>query len=392
VRALDRLLRRIDWTGEGFVRQVLVGHPGCGKTTELHCLAEVLEDADVFTVAVHADRLLSLEDVAYADVLVAAADRVLDASLERLGLSLERRDLEELRQGLHVETRGTTKGLKAEAGLKASLGILQGELRISSERRRELRSKVEADQAGFLAALNRLLLRARQRLAESGKRGMVLILDGLEKMRFRRLEGGGDSHEDFFVRRAELLAQVRCHLVLTAPISLTYEHKLGDLYTSCQSLPMVAVRGQSGGERLEGLASLRRLVEARVAVGEVFERPADLDDLARLSGGHVRDLLRLVRYSCEAAGDRPRLRTEDVSAALAQLIREYDQLIAGEDIEPLLELGRSRMLRADAAHVKLLRKLLALEYVNDDRWGDVHPAAAQGLIMRTARAAQPGDD
>jgi energy-coupling factor transporter ATP-binding protein EcfA2 len=385
--AIESLLLGVRWAGDGeFVRQLLIGHPGSGKTTELHGLSQILEREDIFTVIVDVEQFLSLDDVGYADVLLVAAERLLSQAMDQLGLHLDGHEVKEMRRSLLVGTEVTQREKKADISLKGDLKILAGELKLSALKRKEFRDNIEKDQASFLGALNSLLEKSRAQLNSHGRRDLVIIIDGLEKMRYRKLDDFHDTYEDLFVRRSELFSQVRCHQIMTVPVVVSYEYNLQQLYTACERLPMVALADHRGTKRDTGIAGMRRVVEARVDLDRVFETSDDILELIDFSGGHVRDLLRLVRYACQIAGEDEMISRPAIEGACHRLIREYDSLISSEDIGPLVELHHTRMLKSDPSYVKLLRKLLALEYSNQHRWGAVHPAAVNGLVVQRALA------
>jgi DNA polymerase III delta prime subunit len=67
---VDDLARQIIWTRKGYMKLLLTGHRGCGKTTELYRLKSVLEEEGYFVLYWNAERELNLMDVAWIDVIL----------------------------------------------------------------------------------------------------------------------------------------------------------------------------------------------------------------------------------------------------------------------------------------------------------------------------------
>jgi hypothetical protein len=74
-------------------RQLVTGHRGSGKSTELKCLQGLLDQASFFTVYIDVEETLDLADVEYLDVLVAVA-RALDETARAKKLRISKKLIE----------------------------------------------------------------------------------------------------------------------------------------------------------------------------------------------------------------------------------------------------------------------------------------------------------
>src|SRR5262249_6334344 len=138
-----------------------------------------------------------------------------------------------------------------------------------------------------------------------------------------------------------LLTEVPAHLILTYPIALNYSvNGPGRRFADAKltTIPMVAVRDRPGGaprgDALDGIAALRRLLARRVALDAVFGDVAAVTEAVRLSGGCVRDLLRI-------AGDLPSFGAQPYTLAqvrdvAADLINDYERMLQGKPYLSLL--------------------------------------------------------
>ena len=174
--------------------------------------------------------VLDLGDILYLDVLLAIARAVYEA-LDQEDIPLSPALLENLESWfaervLTVEQRKDIEvSMKAEVGASASIpfflrimGMLTGQIRAGGSRREEVRRQLEPQLREFLDHLNQLLDDARVQLAREDWIGLVVIVDGLEKMHYRALPDGQSSHSALFVQHAEQLRTPRCHLVYTVPV------------------------------------------------------------------------------------------------------------------------------------------------------------------------------
>jgi hypothetical protein len=103
----------------------------------------------------------------------------------------------------------------------------------------------------------------------------------------------------------------------------------------------------------------------------LFASDGDVERLVDFSGGHPRELLRLLKLCCEVADDR--INSAVVSTAINKLASDYRYFLQPDDY-PLL-----RMIDANPAHggndkrtQELLHRLALLQY-NDGTWRRSHP-------------------
>lgn len=375
------IARRIERCNDGqFYQQLFTGHRGSGKSTELLRLKKELQSRNFFAIYIDVEELLDLADLDYLDVLLSIAKQteeelrksdiaLNDELLENLGKWFEEKIIEngqsnELSAGLKTQVEAEAK-IPFFAKLMANL---TAEIKTASSRRITTRQKLEREQAVFIERLNFLLLDARSKVQKRGHKDIVLIVDGLEKMHYRILDDKQSSHAHLFVVHAEQLKAPRCHIVYTMPISLAFNANLGNDFDDVQLLPMVKMNDQ-------GIACLGEVVARRVDVAATFEQTSVINELAQLSGGVMRDLMRLMRLSTDT--DEAKIGESEIDYAKKALIREYDRLLRDDEFEKLAWVRTHRRVTGDESYARLLNLRLILEYQNGERWADVHPAVMQ---------------
>lgn len=107
-----------------------------------------------------------------------------------------------------------------------------------------------------------------------------------------------------------------------------------------------------------------------------------VDKLCLASGGHVRDLMHLMRYACDYSNKQ--ISSLAVDKAIRALVREYDRLVKDADLPRLVQVHREKRLPSDAEFALLPYHLIVLEYQNGERWADLHPAVQETRKFREA--------
>lgn len=372
------IARRIERCTDGqFYQQLFTGHRGSGKSTELLRLKKELEKRNFFAIYIDVEELLDLVDLDYLDVLLSIAKQT-EEELRKSDIALNDTLLSSLgdwfAEKIVEKSQATdlSAGLKTQAEAEAKIPFfaklmanLTAEIKTASSRKTTTRQKLEQELAVFIERLNLLLLDARSKVQGRGHRDIVLIVDGLEKMHYRIMDDKQSSHAHLFVLHAEQLKAPRCHIVYTMPISLAFNANLGNDFDDIQILPMVKINEK-------GIACLHEVIARRIDIPSTFEQENFVDDLAQLSGGVMRDLMRLIRLSTDT--DEAKIGADEVGYAQTTLIREYDRLLHDDEFDKLQWVRANRRVTGDESYARLLNLRLILEYQNGERWADLHPA------------------
>lgn len=379
------------------------GHVGSGKTTELRRYAQRFNTAGHFRV-VEVDVLEKLDraNLQYADVVVAMAERLLE-ELDKISIYLSPQVLEPLHLWFATtllqgsQTRESSAELKAGAeassGLPGLIKLLAGftaSFKFGATYRNEWRREIRNHFSTLVGHFNRLIAQAELALAQAGQPARLLfMIDGTDKM------NGEDTHR-FFVQDAEQLLMIQSLLIYTAPLSLKYDGALsGTKLTDHMVLPMLKLYDRAGARWEPGWTAMTQLLLNRIdrslfAAGS--EGDAQIARLVECSGGHPRELLRLLKHSCEFADEVIDAKVVDI--AIGQLASDYRRFLKPDDYGLLvaIDLQTEHMGNDDTAQ-ELLHKLALLEY-NDGSWRRSHPVVRtlegyQAALRRAKAAASP---
>ncbi|MBD2778730.1 ATP-binding protein [Iningainema tapete] len=372
--------------------QLFTGHIGCGKSTELQRLKAELELAGFHVVYFESSQDLDMADIDVSDILLSVARQV-GVSLEGIGIKLKPGYFSNLFKEIG-DFLQTPVELSGQAELSLGIAKITAKTKDSPQMRTQLRQYLEPRTNSILQAINEEVLdKAVEQLKLRGQKGLVVIIDNLDRVDMRPLASGRSQPEYLFIDRGEQLRRLKCHVVYTIPLALIFSNEYETLKNRLgggiapKVLPMVLVRQRDGNDYEPGMSLLRQLVLARAfpevapenrhsLISEVFEQSETLDRLCRVSGGHIRNLLGLL-YSCLQRQDPP-----FAVECLESVIKDYrdDLLLAidEQEWELLYEVVNQQSVRGESEYQRLLRSMFIFEYRDRvGRWFGISPALAE---------------
>jgi hypothetical protein len=372
------------------------GHRGCGKTTQLLRLA--LDLAPRFTsIHVYADEtLLRDPDLDYPDLMLWLVDQ-LAREFDRRKHPLDERLLNDVVEWFAARTQEDVKTLRAEATVETEaemsgktglyfvslkmLARIKSMVQGSVERRQTIRRELQRYSADLLSRVNQLLDAAARVLERNGKSADLLIVqDNLDRL-------GGVPAERLFIENGDLLGKLNAHVIYTTPVAmiLSAAASMGQVFEHRFTLPMVKVQQKGGRAYDKGIDALVALVGARADVDKVFADAKVPQYLARMSGGSVRDLIRLLseaqlqaRTDGKDRIDQPSAReaVRRIRVSLEGALWPYQALAGIHKAKSLPQpevADQSRLEQARAFYADLLIRGVVLEFDGGECWYDVHP-------------------
>ncbi len=344
-----------------------------------------------------------MADVDISYILLSIARSVCE-SLESIGIHLRPRYFAKLFNDIK-DFLQTPVELSTEAELSVGIAKITAKTKDSPQLRDQLRQHREPRTQGILNAINEEILgRGIEELKLRGKKGLVVIVDNLDRVDPRPMPSGRSQPEYLFIDRGSQLRRLNCHVVYTLPLALMFSNEYDALKNRLgggvapKVLPMVPIQLRDGRDSPKGMALLRQLVLARAfpdvepqarlnLISEVFDSPETLDRMCRISGGHVRNLLGLL-YSCLQQEDPPFSRS-----CLESVIKGYrDDLTLGVDEEEwdlLFQVVQQQLVRGEREYQILLRSAFVYEYRDElGRWFWINPALAETPRFRSLALAR----
>jgi hypothetical protein len=341
-RTFSRLAKKIGWDPvsnqffpPGQSRVLFFGHVGSGKTTELRQYAQRLNDSKRFCVIeVDAVDKLDVNNLQYTDALMAMAETLVKY-LDQRGYRIDEADLAPLHQAVARVVTTRIDGREVSNHFTALAG-----------------------------AFNHLSRQAEAALHKAGRaERLVFLLDGIDKLR-------GDDTQRFFVQDAEQLLSIQAFVIYTAPLHLKYGGQLAGKLDADLVLPMIKLQERDGSRCESGWTALRDLLLRRIDQ-KLFASDAEITRIVEHSGGHPRELLRLLKLCCEYADDL--IDAATVERALSQLAADYRYFLEPDDYTLLVQLDHNEIHSGNDERTRQLLYRLALLQYNDGSWRRSHP-------------------
>jgi hypothetical protein len=373
--------------------KLLAGHRGIGKTSELLRLKKLLEEprADALqpfkVIFFDVNDSLDVNDLDFPDLLVLIAGEI-QTQLKAANIpgftavsNYVKRVWEDVMAtlGSEVELRG------AEA--EVPFAKLAVEFKNRPTARHSLRAAIEKHNTSLLLAVNDLLMEANVAIRTSNTgSGLVLLIDGLDKITLRSLaDGKSNTHIRLFCDRADQLAALKAHTIYTVPISLVYSPRAAQLAQTFGAhtppMSMICLRGPNKSDpavTTEGMKKMWEMLEKRCAYAEVdiqdvFDHRDTGHYLCRMTGGHPRHLMMFMQAAINAVDKFP------ITQAVAhKAVNNYANSLLREIPDafwPLLRNFKTPQdyIPKDENHQQMLFYLHVFEYMNGEPWYEVNP-------------------
>jgi hypothetical protein len=386
--------------------QLFTGHIGCGKSTEILQLKQQLEAEGFHVVYFESSQDMEMGDVDLSDILLAIARRVIE-SLEAVKVKTEAKGFRAMLNGA-VKILQTEIELSAEAdvpgvgkieastngefSLSLGIGKLSAKTKDSPDMRSKLRGYMEPKTNGLLDLVNQeILMPAIADLKKLGKEGIVVIVDNLDRVDDSPKPWGRPQTEYLFVDRADQLRKLQCHVVYTMPLALRFSRDYGTLVAKFMTdpivLPMVPVVRRDNTPHEEGISLLRQMILSRAfpdsppaerlqAVGEVFDSIDTLDRLCFASGGHVRNIMRLLNDALRKQRGLP-VTLDILEDTVRKRRNELVLSIDDDEWKLLRQVNSTKKVVGDTGYQTLIRSMYVYEYQDEHgSWFEVNPVLA----------------
>ncbi len=370
---------------------LLLGHKGCGKSTELNSLSSKLtaQGYQVKTIICSTD--LDMFNLVYSDLFILMGEALLGIAKEcECTISKEilnsiahfwdegtktsvvkKEETADIEGGMSAETLGLFNVLKIFAKIRA-------DLKYNEEVRKEYRSKISIRSSEWMTLLKNI---AEEIMGKTEGKAPIIIFEDLDKL-------NPDDAWKVFYNYAAVLSGMSFPVIYTFPIGLSYDTRFAAMegYFVTKTLPMIKIETIEGEPFTDGINVIREIVEKRADL-HLFEEGV-LDSLICYSGGSLRDLFHTIIAAAKRADRRNSgsISMEDAERALEEVKTSLTRRIEQKDYDFLTHIyqGNKELIEDKEMLLKMLQASVVLEY-NGKRWHNLHPLVArflkeQGLI------------
>ncbi|MDZ8225952.1 P-loop NTPase fold protein [Nostoc sp. ChiVER01] len=407
--AIDSVSTILDFQEPADFSTILfTGHRGCGKSTELKRIQKQWEE-QYHVIYLEVNEETDINDANYTDLYLIVIKQV-EFELRKLDLKFDSQLLQNFESWFKDITKETEESveksvsiqgeatLKPEAPFIAKLMVkLLAQIKGSDKQKTTIRQTLEKDLSRLKADINLLLgdayVKLRKKFPEC--KGLLIIFDNMDRV-------PPTIAEHLFFDYAAQLQELYCTIIYTVPISVLCSPKnpLNQFDGNPHIVPMVNIY-EFERDRCHlnynqtGLEAVASVIEKRVDIDAVFESRQELLDLAKASGGHVRQLMQMMRTACQTASTRkhPKIIAEDIIYAVKQQQFSFERFIPEEHYAFLAQVCITKNVSKDDIGQLMLFNTSVLEYNGDKRWNYPNPVVKQNEFFQkaieSALAAQP---
>jgi len=402
-----------DQEASEFSTILFTGHRGCGKSTELRQIQN--QWADEYKV-IYIDAMLEtdINDAEYTDIYLIVIKWV-EFELRRNGLSFDAGLLASFEQWFKEITNETVESVDKSIAIEGEITLstknplegivtlappflakllvkLLGQVKASHQGKKTVRQTLLKDVSRLKADINLLLddgLKKWQRKFSKCK-GFLIIFDNLDRSPVH-------VANHLFFDYAAQLKDLHCTIVYTVPISVVYSPKnINNAFAKYNIIPMINIYKYdplvSSESELEyndqGLDAVMSLVEKRVDIDAIFESRQGLLELAKYSGGHVRQMMQMVRGAIQnaRASRADKVSAEHITYAINQEQFNFERVIPDEHYPVLAKVFLSKNAPRDEIGQLMLSNISVLEYNGLHRWNYLNPVVIRSRLFLKALA------
>ncbi|WP_052050253.1 AAA family ATPase [Leptolyngbya sp. KIOST-1] len=407
-QSIASVSKRIDYLDPGQPAAILfTGHRGCGKSTELQRIKRRWELA-YNVIYIKATDELDINDADYKDIYLVIV-KYLTQALQSWGLASDPALVSAFEDWFKDITQETERTREAAVSVESKAGVgggipnlltmsvnLLAQIKGSEKRKRLIRESLQQGFSRLQEHTNALLADAFEKLKQKqpNTKGFLFIFDNLDRV-------PPQVGEHLFLKYANQLAELHCTVIYTVPISVIYSgNNYANVFGDLNVMPMVNIyqfdRNQAElAHNPDGLTAMVTLIDKRIDTERLFETPDVLLKLVRLSGGHVRQLMQLIRTAClNAQGGQ--ISATDVERAAAKEQNHFERFIPSDHYPVLVDIYRNKGVQLDPAAQAMMQSMLfnitVLEYekLDDDlqAWKYINPLVRRTNAFREALRAQ----
>jgi energy-coupling factor transporter ATP-binding protein EcfA2 len=400
--AVDRISTILDLQeADNFSTILFTGHRGSGKSTELKRIQKIWKES-YHVIYLEVNEETDINDANYTDLYLIVIKQV-EFALRKLGLKFDQRLLssfeawfkeiteeneESVEKSVSVESEASLEG---GAPFIAKLMVkLLAQIKGSDKQKTTIRQTLEKDISRLKADINLLLRDAYVKLQKKypDYKGLLIIFDNLDRI-------SPKVADHLFFEYAAQLQELHCTIIYTVPISVLCSPKnpLSLFDGNPHIVPMVNIYQFDRNVRdlnynQIGLDTIASSIEKRVNVDAVFDSRAELLELAKASGGNVRQLMQMMRSACLTARTKnhPKILAEDVIYAIKEQQFSFERLIPNDHYPLLAQVYLNKDVSKDDIGQLMLFNTSVLEYNGDNRWNYPNPVVMQNEFFQKALA------
>ncbi|MCQ3980739.1 MAG: hypothetical protein DPW09_45645 [Anaerolineae bacterium] len=285
---------------------LFVGHTGCGKSTELSCLVNIIETGlgrsdflrnHFLAIQYSVSEVVGLYNIEFVDIALSIILGIY-REMERRGYVVDESPARRVYDWLYQSQVPAAQEMprpRDSVGLDLGLGSLIRLIDVRLKSEGEIREGIRARIRKYIPELINLINQILYEVSAITGKNILLIIDDLDKIQPL------DATLNIFREHVKSLASFDCFAIYTAPISLLYDPALKHLgqFLEIHYMPMFRVHTKEGAPEPPDspyVAILREIVYRRVSP-DLFDDGV-VEAAINMTGGVLRELIRVIRGCC----------------------------------------------------------------------------------------------
>jgi len=355
---------------------LLLGHRGCGKSTELNKLVIKFVKEGFAVRKIDCQAETNFASVEVEDILILISNALLEICDEKK-IKINQSDIEKLNYFFAPTEEQITTGEESEIGISGGAGLsLSRIIKLSAEIKSQIMNTakkittIRKNVINHFAEWNECIDNIIEKIKEKdNQKYPIIIFENFDKIvpveNAIKIFGKG------------YLEKIRTYIIYTFPISLSYSEAFGTIeqYASPHFLPMIDVKTQDGEKNETGYEAIEKIIEKRAELN-LFEE-GTIDALIEKTGGSLRDVFKCIelalRYTDRKGMDKVSM--EEVNMALNEEKSVLSRRIEKDDYKLLKKIHEAKtktIIEDKSKMLGFLEAHVVLEY-NGERWHDLHP-------------------
>ncbi|MDX1522789.1 MAG: GTPase domain-containing protein, partial [Anaerolineae bacterium] len=365
---------------------LFVGHTGCGKSTELSQLANIIETGEgrsqflsdnFLPIQYSVSEVVGLYNIEFVDIALSIILGIYK-EMERLGYVVDESAARRVYDWLYRTQSGSydphmaTAEVDFDLGLGSLIRLIDVRLKSEGEIREGIRARIRKYVPELINLINQIIYEVS---TITGK-NILLIIDDLDKIQPL------DAALNIFREHVKSLVSFDCFAIYTAPISLLYDAASKHIgqFLEVHYMPMFRVRTKESlpePPQAPDVTTLREILYRR-AHPDLFEDDV-IEAAIDMTGGILRELIRLIRSCCVYCEEYgvAQINREVLAYQKSKLKSEYYRILEDEDYQWLHRVKKTK--NRASVNVRHLESLCVLYYPNGKGWFDVHPIVSELL-------------
>ena len=246
---------------------LLLGHTGCGKSTELNKWIQELKSKNYLVHKTKCLEEIDIYNIDRNDILLLISNALLKIAEEN-GIKVPNsltgkiynffKETEIITENINEKELNTSAGVEADSGdfLPKLLKIfinLTGEIKYGTSKRKIIREKLQNNVGNWLQNINELkdiIFRKQQKLP-------ILIFEDIDKI--------PNPQDALTIFNNSILSDLQIPVVFTFPISVSFAPEFISIRSdyNVHSLPMIKTHDKNNNDYMEGINIIKEIIYAR---------------------------------------------------------------------------------------------------------------------------------